>query len=225
MMFITSECERMGIMNYKNFFDALNMTFRPAARCATYAGGNLRHLIGSSWAGGVSKPIAGRFLRRFRSRFEGRRFREVLPGALPGALPGNIRGRFRGGGEKESCFGLVFRRLRAAGRRRQVRHGPAALPIGRSGKDASPRDCHHTTAARAMRSFVVVRDVNRGGFGSRLGFQRSGIGFGGCDTFFGNGRLWSEEEETESRFKKTARFPGIGAGRLPRRHIKERRVM
>ncbi len=184
------------------------MTFRPAARCATDAGGNLRHLIGSAWAGGVSKPIAGRFLRRFRSRFEGRRFREMLPGALPGNIRGRFRGRFRGGGEKESCFGLVFRRLRAAGRRRQVMHGPVALPIGRSGKDASPRDSHHTTAARAMRSFVVVRGVIRGGFGSRFGFQCSGTGIGGCDTFFGNGRLWSEEEEAEFRFRKDREIPG-----------------
>ena len=92
MMFITSECERMGSMNYKNIFDALNMTFRPAARCGLDVGGNLRRLIGSAWAGGISIPIAGRFLRRFRSRFEGRRFRGTS-GEYPGALPGGRRER------------------------------------------------------------------------------------------------------------------------------------
>ena len=77
-----------------------NMTFRPAARCATDAGGNLRRLIGSARAGGVSIPIAGCFLRRFRSRFEGRRFREMLPGALPGALPGSLPRKLPEGAER-----------------------------------------------------------------------------------------------------------------------------
>ncbi len=78
-----------------------NMTFRPAARCATDAGGNLRRLIGSAPAGGFSISIAGRFLRRFRSRFEGRRFRRVLPGTFPGTLPGALPGAFPGGAERK----------------------------------------------------------------------------------------------------------------------------
>ena len=80
MMFITSECERMGSMNYKNIFDALNMTFRPAARCGLDVGGNLRHRIGSAWSGGFYLSIAGRFLRRFRDWVAGEWFPELLPG-------------------------------------------------------------------------------------------------------------------------------------------------
>ncbi len=80
------------------------MTFRPAARCATDAGGNLRHLIGSAPAGGFYRSIAGRFLRRFRSRFEGRRFRRVLPGAFPGTLPGALPGIIPGGRREREMF-------------------------------------------------------------------------------------------------------------------------
>lgn len=52
-----------------------NMTFRPAARCGLDAGGNLRHLVGSAWSGGIYESIAGRF---------GRSFKDWVAGLIPG---------------------------------------------------------------------------------------------------------------------------------------------
>ena len=111
-----------------------NMTFRPAARCGLDVGGNLRHLVGSAWSGGIYLSIAGRFGRGFLiwvkegSLPGGRREREMFRVGVP---PTARRRAATTGPAWSGC--LAYRVFGESFHRHVIvitpsRHGPCDLP-------------------------------------------------------------------------------------------------